>query len=155
MEQETLKQAGRFYRCIIFQLLWLVIIIALAVIGFSQTNQIAKSFLKYFVIAYAIFLFFILIYFPFFKKIGINKLMNYMVETTKPLPFFSKRTVEENMKLGRIFSYCCLAIFAIINYFTNIVTLNMFIFLVIGVIILDILFYVLGFYKFLKNKIVK
>lgn len=155
MEQETLKQAGRFYRCIIFQLLWLVIIIALAVIGFSPTNQIAKSFLKYFVIAYVIFLFFILIYFPFFKKIGINKLMNYMVETTKPLPFFAKRTVEENMKLGRIFSYCCLAIFAIINYFTNIVTLNEFIFLVVGVIILDILFYVLGFYKFLKNKIVK
>lgn len=155
MDQETLKQAGRFYRCIILQLIWLALIIVIALTGITQTNQIAKSLIKYFAIAYALFLLFILIYFPGVKKIGINKLMDYMSETTKPLPFFAQRTFEQNVRLGRIFSYGSLVIFIIINYFINMINWQAIIFIATGAIILDIIFYLVGFYNFLNDKIKK
>ena len=155
MDPETLKQAGRFYKCIIFQLLWLALIILIAVTGITQTNHTAKIFVKYFAFAYAIFLFLMLIYFVIIKRIFINELMNYMAVTTKPLPFFAKRSIEQNIKIGRIFSYCCMAIFAIINYFADIVAWNIFLWFVGMVITIDIIFYVVGFYKVLKNKIEK
>lgn len=153
MDPETLKQSGRFYRCLIFQLIWLALIIAIAATGITQTSPMAKIFLKYFAFAYALFLLFILIYFPFVKKICINELMNYMAETTKPLPFFAKRSFEQNMKLGRIFVYCCLAIFAIINYFMNLISWNTLVSLIVIFVISDLVLYFVGLYRYLKNKI--
>ncbi len=155
MEKETFKQTRRFYRSIFFQLFWLALIIVIGLTGITHTNQIAKEALKYFAIVYALFVLFILIYFPIIKRIGVNELIDYMTETTKPLPVFAKRSFEQNAKIGRIFFYCCLAIFAIINYFANLISWNRFIYFIMVCIIFDIAFRFVGFYEWLKNKIEK
>ena len=153
MDDNRFKIARRFYRSIIFLGIWGVSILILIIFKILPYNVIFKGLLKYYILCFPVMLVIVLIYFMLVKKIGINELIDYITETTNPLPFFSKRTYQENQKLGRIFFYSLLSILAIINYFVNLVSWDSVLYILGLMIIFDLAAYFLGFYNFLEEKI--